>query len=129
VSRAFVIRRWATWLFFAASLISLVAAGKTASMAIAYFGLDYPRSLTPRLPIATQQLLQHSWLYTAWTTPGAVVAILCAYLIMRRARSQEAAYHYLSLLTLAIYHLAFMAIVFFTLLFFLLPRAFVHTQP
>jgi hypothetical protein len=128
VSRAFAVRRWATWLFFAASITALVAAGRTASMAITYFGVDYPRSLTTRLPIATQQLLQYPWLYTAWTTPGAVAAILCAFLIMRRARSQDSAYRYLSLLTLVIYHLAFMVILFFTIIFFLLPQAFVHIQ-
>jgi len=124
MDRALTLRRWLTWLFFLAGLVAVVVAGETNSFLIQYFGLDYPRSLTSKLPVATQQLIAHPGLFTAWTKPAAAVSVICAYLIVRKAQSREAAYHYLSLLALVLYHLALMAVLFFTVVFFLLPRAF-----
>jgi branched-subunit amino acid permease len=122
MSRAFTFRRWVTWLFYLSSLIALIGAGEINSMLIGLYGVNYPSTVTSKVPLATQRLLQHPWMYTAWTKPAAVFAVLCTILIFQKSQSREAAYHYLSLLTLALYHLSFMAVSLFAVLFFLFPR-------
>ena len=76
------------------------------------------------MPRWTQQLLRYPQAYSGWTGPAVLLAIGFVLLIMRRMRSQAAAYHYVSLVALLLYHLAFVAITFFTVLFFVLPRAY-----
>jgi len=116
-------RRLITWTFFVASVMALLFTGQTVSMLITGFGWDYPRKISPRLPAATAQLLRTPWLFTTATKPAALLAMLAAGLIMWRVQPKESAYHWLSLLALLTYHLALMVIIFFIILFFVLPRA------
>jgi hypothetical protein len=116
------LRHWISWLFLLGAASAAVISANYIPQIIHAFGPDYPRTDTPDLPAFSALFLSHSGLIGPSMYLLVVGEIFGAIVVVRSAVSWESRIHWISLVSLLVYHLVLMTWIAFVLAFFWLPH-------
>jgi hypothetical protein len=122
MTRALLLRNWATWLFFGGATIAALVSASYIPGIMRAFGPAYPSTVISDLPAFTAAFLSVKNLIAPAMYLIVACGIMGAVLTFAFASSRENQMHSLSLVTLMMYHLVVMAWVGFALAYFWLPR-------
>lgn len=115
------LRRGTTWLLFVASLVAVFVSYQQIDLFVEMLGVDYPRRLSPELPILTEWLLARFGYLSLLAWGVSLAALAGAGLAIRYVPAGDARLHVVSLITSLVYHLVVMLWAMFTIAFFILP--------
>lgn len=116
-------RYWLSWLAFFGGVVALLSAASFIPMFVLEFGRDYPGKVVTEIPLGTAWFLENMEVVMIVCRVLAVLAVIAIIPIARRSKSRDIVGHSAALLASLLYHVAFMTVLMFLVMFFVLPHA------
>ena len=115
------IRFWLSWLALSAGVAACFSVGSFVPTFVSEYGVGFPRSLAPVLPVATEWFLAHQSYFSVLPRLLGTVGLLAAVVIARRS-TRDVSGHWIALIGAFLCYAAVMLLMMFVLLFFILPH-------